>query len=416
MPPRRLKGASSLETRSAVVDLIRSSGEVSRIELSEQSGLTEATISKIVRSLILDGIVVESGFGDSTGGKRPVLLTLNAASGYAIGVSLDSAGITYVVADLSGTPIDSMTVRGFAGERPPVVIQRVAAEIDTLLEKNGLDRSDVVGIGVAGAGRLDSEGGVLRSSRQAGEWEDFAIEEALRDASGLPVRLDNDANCAALGQFWSNRMPATRDFATVYMASGIGCGIVIGGDVYRGSSSNVGEIGHMILEVDGPECFCGSRGCLEVLAAPAAVVARARAAGIPQLGEIEGADSERSEPTVRSAFASISAAAAAGDDACVHLIRESADYLAKALVSLVNILDLDTVFLAGPAFASAGGIYLETVRDNLARYAFMRSLHPVAVELSDTGLEAAAVGAASVVLHGHFTPHHSGVRARSTKE
>jgi predicted NBD/HSP70 family sugar kinase len=408
MAIRRLKGASSLETRSAVVDLIRSNGEVSRIELAEQSGLTEATISKIVRALILDGIVVESGFGDSTGGKRPVLLTLNSASGYAIGVSLDSSGITYILADMSGTPVARMTERGFAGEAPPDVIKRVGADIGTLLERNGLDHGEVVGIGVSGAGRLDSAGGVLRSSRQAGDWEDFAIEEALRDATGLPVRFDNDANCAALGHFWSNRMPATQDFATVYMATGIGCGIVIGGDVYRGSSSNVGEIGHMILEARGPECWCGSRGCLEVLAAPAAVVERAWSKGIIP---IHGSDARPAEPSVRSDFQRLATAASEGDEPSIALIRESAEYLAMALVSLVNILDLDTIFLAGPAFADAGELYLEVVRDYLARFAFMRSLHPVSVELGDTGLEAAAVGAASVVLHGHFTPHHSGVRA-----
>jgi predicted NBD/HSP70 family sugar kinase len=403
---RRLKGQSSVETRSAVLDLIRSSGKVSRIELSERSGLTEATISKIVRSLLLDGLVVEAGFGDSTGGKRPVLLTLNTDSRYALGISLDAQHIVYVLSDVSGRAVHKMTTDGTGTSKPADVIKRVASEFGRLLRRNGIDRSDVIGIGVAGAGRLDSSGGVLRSSRKASAWEDFAVEDTLSEASGLPVILDNDANCAALGEFWSGRVPATRDFATVYMATGIGCGIVINGDIYRGASSNVGEIGHVILQVDGPECWCGSRGCLEMLAAPAVVVQRARQNA--QLTERLGIGDQHID--VRHAFAAIGKAAAAGDDDAAALITEAAMYLSKAVLGVVNMLDINTLCLGGPGFAEAGNIYLATVRDELERFAFMRTVHPVSVEMSAVGPEAAALGAASVVLHSHLTPHHASTR------
>jgi len=405
---RRLKGQSSVETRSAILDLIRSSGRVSRIELSERSGLTEATISKIVRSLLLDGLVVEAGYGDSTGGKRPVLLALNTESRYAVGISLDAEHIVYVIADVTGRPVHTMTAAGTGRSAPPDVIKRVAKESQRLLRKQGIADADLVGIGIAGAGRLDRAGGVLRSSKKASEWEDFAVADALHDASGLPVIFDNDANCAALGEFWSGRVPATRDFATAYMASGIGAGIVINGDVYRGASSNVGEISHMTLDINGPECWCGSRGCLEVLATPAAVVQRAQqdAALSERLG-IAGDTID-----VRHAFALIGRAAMSGDTAAVALIEQSAEYLAKALLSVVNMLDIDTLFLGGPGFAEAGQIYLRTARDELAAHAFMRTVHPVSVEMSAVGPEAAALGAASVVLHSHLTPHHAATRSR----
>jgi len=403
---RRLKGQSSIETRSAILDLIRSSGQVSRIELSERSGLTEATISKIVRSLLLDGLVVEAGYGDSTGGKRPVLLTLNTDSRYALGISLDAQHIVYVLSDVSGRAVHKMTADGTSNSKPPDVIKRVASEFGRLLRRNGIDRADVIGIGVAGAGRLDSSGGVLRSSRKASEWEDFAVEDALSEASGLPVILDNDANCAALGEFWSGRVPATRDFATVYMATGIGCGIVINGDIYRGASSNVGEIGHVILEIDGPECWCGSRGCLEMLAAPAVVVRRAREN--PALTDRLGIGAP--DVDVRRAFTAIGKAAADGDRDAAALVTEAATYLSKAILGVVNMLDIDTLFLGGPGFAEAADIYLETVRHQLDEFAFMRSVHPVSVEMSAVGPEAAALGAASVVLHSHLTPHHASVR------
>jgi len=400
---RRLKGISSADTRSAILDLIRSSGQVSRIELSEKSGLTEATISKVVRTLIVDGLVIETGYAESTGGKRPVLLELNVASRYALGVSLDYARISLVLCDISGRMLHSHAVAGAGVSKPQSVIDRVAREISRFLVKHNVNRSDVIGIGVSGAGRLDASGDALRSSRQAGEWEEFAIEAALGEATKMPVILENDANCAALGEFWSGKVSTAHDFATIYMATGIGCGIVINGDVYRGASSNAGEIGHLSLDINGPECFCGSRGCLEVLATPVAVVRNARDdhALWERLGlrEREGED-------IRASFATIAAAAMTGDHDAESLVRQSAKYLATAVLGLTNIFDLDRVYLAGPGFATAGPIYLDVTRDVLGRLAFMRKVHSVAVEMGETGPGAAARGAASVVLHSRLTPHH----------
>jgi len=406
MATRRAKGQSSAETRSAILDLIRSSGSVSRSELAVLSGLTEATISKIVKALLDQGLVIEAGFADSTGGKRPVLLTLNTKARYAIGVSLDARSINYVVSDMSGHAVDHLETEGFGRTAPPLVVKRIAGEIARLITRAKLAPGEVVGIGVAAAGRLDASGGVLRRSRVASDWEDFAIEAALHDATGLKVTLDNDGNCAALGEFWSHRLPADHDFAVVYMATGIGCGLVIDGGLYRGASGNVGEIGHMTVDLNGPDCFCGRRGCLETLAAPAAVVARARSNR--ELATALGIEHDGAEDDVREAFAIIARAAANGDEACIALVEQSAGYLADAVVSMVNLLDLDTVYLGGPGFADAGELYARALQDALERGAFMRRVHPIEVRMSAVGAETSALGAASLVLHTHLTPFRAG--------
>jgi predicted NBD/HSP70 family sugar kinase len=400
-----MKGQSSAETRGAVLDLIRSSGTVSRSELAVLSGLTEATISKIVKALLDAQLVVEVGFADSTGGKRPILLSLNTSARYAIGVLLDATRIIYVVSDMSGQPVHHMRAEGYGTAAPPLVIKRIAADIQKLMKRAKLAPTDVLGIGVAAAGRLDASGGVLRRSRVATDWEAFAIEAALHDATGMRVTLENDGNSAALGEFWSSRLPATQDFAVVYVANGIGCGIVIDGALYRGASGNVGEIGHMTVDMQGPECFCGRRGCLEQLAAPAAVVQNARA-DAALVRKLELSSDAAGEPDVRADFAAIARAAAAGDEQCVELIRSSARYLAAVVVSMVNLLDLDAVYLGGPGFADAAELYLEVVREGLS-HAFTREVHPVETRLSAVGAEAAALGAASVVLHRHLTPFRS---------
>ncbi|WP_375390219.1 ROK family protein, partial [uncultured Amnibacterium sp.] len=269
-------GQSSEHTRSAILDLVRSSGSVSRIELAEMSGLTGASITRIVKALLDAGLVVESGLADSTGGKRRSLLELNPHARYAAGVSLDDARLTYVLADLGGRVVAESQSSGIGQTPPREVVPRIARELRDLLAGVEVPPQDVVGVGVAGAG-LDLSAHAERLSTSAEEWESFPVQEELEAAIGIPVVRANDAACAALGEFWAGRIAATQDVATLYMAAGFGLGLVVGGRLLRGASANVGEIGHMVLQADGPACWCGSRGCLEILAAPRAVVAAAMA-------------------------------------------------------------------------------------------------------------------------------------------
>lgn len=406
-----LKGATAAETHSAVLDLIRSGGVVSRIELANRSGLTAASISRIVKQLLDEGVVAEVGVGDRTGGKRRTLIQLNARARHAVGVTLDFDRITYVLTDLNGAVVTRREAHGIGNDSPTVVNDRIARELDELIHAAGVDRETVLGIGMAVAGRQDMSHHVLRSNPEATEWELFDIEGRLTRAIDLPVVVENDSTCAAIGEFWVGRIPASADFATVYMATGIGLGLVIDGDVYRGSSSNVGEIGHMVLDVDGPECWCGSRGCLERLAAPRRIVERAlQQPGLaPELG-LGGQDH-----TVRRDFAVVAQAAADGDERAASVIAESAFYLSRALVSVTNLLDLDQIILAGPGFSLNGNVYLEEARSALDRLSFVRAVHPTDVGLSKFSENSAALGAASLVLHSRLTPHQTSSRLALTR-
>ena len=218
--------------------------------------------------------------------------------------------------------------------------------------------------------------------------------------------LENDSTCAAIGEFWVGRIPASADFATVYLASGFGLGLVTKGDVYRGSSSNVGEMGHMILDVNGPPCWCGSRGCLEALAAPRRIVERALAQpGLAAELGLQGVES-----TIREDAALVAEAAAADHEQALPVIEDSAFYLAKALVSITNLLDLDQIILAGPGFGAAGEIYVRRAWQDLEQLSFVRAVHPTKVGLSKSGVNSAALGAASLVLHSRLTPHQTSSR------
>ncbi|MFF0268396.1 ROK family protein [Kribbella sp. NPDC004536] len=399
-----LRGATAQETHSAILDLIRSSGTVTRVDLADQSGLTGASISRVVKRLLADGLIVETGYGDPTGGKRATLLQFNPRARHAVGIAVDTPSTTYVVTDMSGRVIEQLSARGIGKEAPATAVQRITAELEDLIVKAQIEPSTLVGVGVALAGR-QGRGGIrmLRTDSEKYAWEPFAVRDTLKAAIDHPIVVENDSTCAAIGEFWAGRIPSANDFATVYMAAGFGLGLVTNGDVYRGSSSNVGEIGHMVLDVNGPQCWCGGQGCLESLAAPAAVVARAERneSLAVELG-LRGRQS-----SVRSDFARIARLAAGGDDRCLELIEESATYLAKALLSITNLLDLDQIILAGPGFSEAGDIYVRIAAQELNRLSFVRAMHPTRIELSKLGPSAAALGAASLVLHSQLTPHQN---------
>jgi predicted NBD/HSP70 family sugar kinase len=384
-----------------ILDLIRAHGRISRVELATLTGFTESTISSTVREIIADGLVLETGFSESTGGKRRTLLGINHSARHGVGLTIDRERLTYVVTDFAGELVGSLTAEGTGEAHPDDVIVRIAAEVKSLLRDLQVDPASVVGIGVASPGPLDGRAGVLRGRQPTPEWSGYPLRGRLEDISGYPVTLDNDATCGAVGELWTSRRGAPRPVsATVYMADGIGCGILIDGRAFHGTSANAGELGHISLDQKGPECPCGGRGCVEVYASPAAVVARAwkNQALIRRL-EL---DADRGH---RGNFARIVKAAARGDEECLELVTFSARHLAQGVVTLCNILDLDEVFLSGPGFCDGGAIYSRVIQDGLDAATFMRSVHPVRVDVANIGSEAAALGAATLILQQELTPH-----------
>jgi predicted NBD/HSP70 family sugar kinase len=396
---RSLRGRSFAETRSGVVDLIRTSGSITRVELSRQAGLTEGTISKIVKDLLADGVVVEAGQAESTGGKRATFLRLGDSGRWALGVTLDRGRVVVMLCALDGSRVGSLELAGMEHGDAADVLERIAAGVRALTAEHGIPLEAVMGLGVALSGRRrDQVDGTLPPQETWWEW--LAVDEILADLTGLPVLLGNDADCAALGEFWSRRVPAGKDFALVYMADGIGLGVMIGGDVYRGSTGHAGEIGHIFVDPDRTPCWCGSRGCLENVGTPTAVARRAIAAAdhADELG-IHPDDPDR------VVYGKVGAGFAAGNAFARRLLADAAGYLTTAVVGLANTLDIGHIVLAGPGFAAAPELFLSTVRAGLRR-TYVSTIHPVAVELSGLDQEIAALGAASLVLHRGLTPHH----------
>ena len=385
-------------TRGVVLDLIRGAGTISRVQLAADTGLTTPAISQIVRELIAGELVVEVGHGMSTGGKRPTLLQINPEGRYGIGVQLERNASVAVIVDLAGRAVARDAFPGIASLPPEQAIRLVAARVETLLHASGVDRRSVAGVGLVSYGPQDLAAGVLLSPQPTEEWRDYPIAGRIGDVLRLPVRLDNDANAAAIGEYWLGTVPPDCAFGCVYLASGLGGGVVVGGQLYRGSSSNTVEVGHITIDVNGRECTCGNRGCLENLAGPTAVVEQARA--VPALGQRLGLAPEMTD--VLADFRRVTTAAAAGDPDARALVQRSARYLGSAAATLTTLFDLDVIVLAGPGFGPAGTIYQAVMQDEVDRCGFARRAHPTRVVPSTNGSDAAAIGGAVLVLHGEL--------------
>ena len=364
--------------RGRVLDTIRATAPVSRVEVAAATGLAQASVTAAVKELLAAGYVKETGRGASTGGRPRTLLSLNPGGAYALGAQLGWHRSTTVLADLTGAVVASADGEG-AGSRPPEeIVAGLAKDVRRLRRRA---HGPVLGLGLAVPGPIDAPHGTAVQLPSAAPWADFSLTGALGAATGLPVFLDNDATAAAVGEHWAGAAPGGV-LALVYMERGIGAGIVDSGVPFRGGSGNAGEIGHISVDLTGDECTCGSRGCVELFAAPAATERRYR------------------EATGRSAtHAEITTAAAEGDPPAVAVVDAAAAALAAAVVSFANVVDPDQIVIAGPGFAHATDRYVDAIQRRLDATAFVRRTHPVVVRAASESHLTAPLGAAALVLH-----------------
>ena len=385
-----------------VLDAVRAAGTISRVGLTRATGLTGATVSTVVRKLLADDLVVEIGRAESTGGKPRVLLELNPSARFAVGAHLDHSGITYAVTNLAGAPIAQRTRPGPGDAHPAPVLEGMAREIDLLITAVGIDRSKVLGIGLVSPGPLTSTNGMDRTPPFMRSWEEYPLDTELEALTGLPVLLDNDATASAIGEYWAGGTDGERSFAALYMGTGIGAGILLAGTTHRGTSGNAGEIGHTCLDLDGPLCWCGMRGCAEAIAGPAAVVEAAQAD--PAVVRAAQLDQLPPQSSIAVQFAAVARASRSGDAGARAILERSARYVAVSAHTMMTLFDLRMLVLTGSSMAAASHVYVPAIRDLLESSFFARASHPIDVRLSRAATTAGAIGGAALVLQSELIP------------
>ncbi|GFZ81236.1 xylose repressor [Paenibacillus marchantiophytorum] len=313
--------------KSIVLHHIRTDSPISRARIAEITGLTKATVSSLVNELIESSLVDEIGVGESSGGRKPMMLLFNGTAGYAIGVDLGVHDILAVLTDLTGKVVREKRVNH---DNPSAqeVIDLLKATIRDLI--NGAPESvyGIIGIGIGVPGICDEDGTLLFAPNL--EWENVPLQKYMEETFHIPVVIDNEANAGAVGekQFGAGR--ETANLVYVSIGIGIGAGIIIKGELYRGATGFSGEIGHISIQHDGPKCRCGSLGCWELYASEHALLERARQ---------EFGSSITLEMLLRKAEA--------GDAAIIALFERLGYFLGVGVVNIINSYNPEFVILGG---------------------------------------------------------------------
>jgi predicted NBD/HSP70 family sugar kinase len=267
-------------------------------------------------------------------------------------------------------------------EDPDAALAAARELIDECLAAERVSRRRVVGIGVAVPSPVHPQRPGKLSPVVLPLWRDHDVQEYLADAYGLPVFVDNDANLGALAERFWGAGAGGEDLAFIKVATGIGSGHIINGALYRGSGGTAGEIGHIAIDPNGPQCVCGLRGCLATLIGADALLAKARKAW-----------GRRKNPTV----ADIVAGARAGDPVARELVDEVGHYLGIAVAGLLNLLNPAVVVLGGE-ITSVGDLLLDPLRASIRSRALSTSVAETRIVSSWLGERSIAVGAATLVL------------------
>lgn len=388
--------------QSVILEAIRQSGTgLSRTELVGATRLSAQTVTNITRRLLADGLIAEAGRTINGPGKPRVTLRMIAESRYSIGVHLDPAVMTFVLLDLTGAVVRRVTTRTPAVD-PRRIVDAMAATIGSLIDASGVDRSLIAGVGVAAPGPLDAERGTVIDPPKLPGWHRMPLRAVLADATGFDVTLEKDTTAAAVGELWTGHGPPDDSFVLIYLGTGVGAALARDGEVVRGSSRNLGEVGHIIVDPDGPACTCGYRGCVEVVCTPQAIVEQAEAAGVfPDDRELNDAEA------VDIRFTQLCERAASGDAAAQRVLRQAAAHMAVLVAALTNMLDVDRVVLGGPSWSRLAPVYLQELPARLERLSATRAVHTLPVDGSVVGDDVGAVGAACVVLDSVLSPRTS---------
>lgn len=380
---------------TGILDLIRVKQAVSRADLSKETGLSPTAIGVIVSSLIEKGYIHEIGTGESRGGRKPVLLELKPDSRYAVGLDIEVDSIQYVLMDITGRLAAEGSVQ-LEDNSAEAVVTASEACIRGLLEKHSIGMERLLGIGISVPGMVDSVSHRVVLAPNLG-WEDEDPAGMLRERIGLPVYIENEAMSSAICENWIGSCQVAGNFVCVNIKSGIGAGIFTGGRPYRGTGGSAGEVGHIVVDENGPKCGCGNYGCLETVASTASIVEKTkrmvRQGVVSSLNEIENVDDITLED--------ITAAARAGDTAAANVLEEATRFLGIALSNLVNTLNPSRIVL-GKDFTIYGDLVLDKLRSIIDCKALKRPASNVELVISEIGERASVLGAAIIPLKKLF--------------
>ncbi|XOK59215.1 ROK family protein [Paenibacillus elgii] len=376
-----------------VLDTIRHHYPISRADISVKTGLNKTTVSSLVTELIDSHFVTEIGLGESSGGRKPMMLLFNQRAGYAIGVDLGVNYILAMVTDLGGAVVKEKKIE-MTDLNVETVTEKLKKCIHSLIKKTPASPYGIIGIGVGVPGLVDDQGYVLSAPNLG--WTDVPLQEMLQQEFNLPIAIDNEANVGALGEkeFGAGRSVSNMIYLSVGI--GIGAGIILNDALYRGVSGFSGEVGHMTLAQDGPLCGCGSRGCWETFASEKALIHQAKAL------QLVAEKIQVAEAIDKINLNTLLHLAKRGHRPVIDLFARTGHWLGIGITNLVNVFNPELIVI-GNRMSLASEWIADSIRGTLNSHGLSFHRQKMNVVYAQLGMNSSAAGAASIAINRFFS-------------
>ncbi|MEW6226952.1 MAG: ROK family transcriptional regulator [Bacillota bacterium] len=407
MKPKKLASNSrdlGLMNRLLVRDMIRKQGPIARYEIAKAAGLTPPTVTSIVNDMIAAGVVREVGRGQSTGGRRPVMLELNPRAGFVFAVRIQRGETVAALLDLASNVLETRRVELNTSSAEDVA-DAIGEAFSSLLTATGVPQDQVLWCAVASPGLVDSYRGVVERSSNL-VWEKVPFGAMLSGRlSGIPVHVENISNAAALGEKVYGSGQGCPNLIYLNLSVGIGAGIIIENEVYSGARGYAGEIGHMaVLPEGGPKCTCGRYGCFEAMCGIRAVLERVRSEVPDEVFHRLGIAKHRIsiDDAARAPLAEI--------PEVQRILLDTGRLIGIAIANLMSLFNSEMVILGGELGRAAGDAFLNVVAQAARERALWEIVEHVRIVKSTMREDPALMGAYALGIEKVFAQAEWGAR------
>jgi len=375
--------------RRIALNLIREHQPISRADLARRMNVTRGVVSVLVQELINQKVIYEGATGEAMRGRKPTFLHIQTQNRLAIAVDVRFSRTYLMLCDFSGRQLALETYDTIFSI--PAFVKDLASRIRRITKNNGF-QAPCEGVGLVVPGMVDQRTGRILNAPALG-WRGVDIRDKLSAATGLPVHVENSARACALAQLWLERgETGPHSFAYVSISDGVGVGVVVNGELLRGHNHIAGEFGHMPLNLEGPRCLCGARGCWEAYTSNLATLSRYFGWNLSKLNPKSMVSSDQSTFTILELIGR----ARNGDAKAVNALQDSAHFLGLGLATIVNVINPDCIYLSGE-ITTAWDLIEKTVRKAMSSRALTDSAAKTPVQVTSNQQYPRLRGAAALI-------------------
>ena len=365
------------ENKSVVFNLIMNHSPISRADIAQKCGLNKGTVSSLVAELLEEQLIYESGPGESSGGRRPVMLLFNQGAGYSVGIDLGVNYILGVLTDLHGNIVITKNEK-YINVSFEDTLNRVKSVISSLIDAVPPSPYGIVGIGIGAPGVVNKEGDILLAPNLG--WKNVSLTAELENMFNVPVIVENEANAGAYGEKKFGIGQPFDDLIYVSAGIGIGTGIIINGELYKGINGYSGEFGHMTIDKNGMQCRCGNKGCWELYASEQSLLSKANEMNLGITNDVN--------------LGEILLLAQSEEQAAIQLLEEVGKNLGLGIINIIHAFNPQQIII-GNRLAAAKQWIEPQVRDVIGRFTLPFHQTDIKIDFSDLSLPSSALGVAA---------------------